>query len=529
MYDVIIKNSLIYEGTLKEPYCADIAIKGSKIVKIQAHIEEDAKESIDASGLALCPGFIDSHSHTDTTVCFYPSNYEKLEQGITSEVVGLCGETLFPVSSTDYDRKNKQMSVSIEKTESFDQSIFTSSKIWMDHLKTLELGTNMFSLIGHGTIRATVMGFEPRHATDAELDEMKTLLVEAFEAGVRGLSTGIAYAPGVFANNDEIKELCKVVAQYKGVYATHMRNQGTDLIKSIEDTISIAKETKCTAIISHLKSIGKPNWGKLKEAVALIERARKDGVDIYCDTYPYLASSTTLQITLPPSVLKGGGSEICKSLADDRMREYVKNQILNPTEKWENAIGCNGFESIFVIEAPETPDAQGRNVAEYAAFLGQDVFITYFDLIIKNNAHVKTINFLMCEEDMLTALTYKNCMIGSDGSTIKNIGQIIHPRNVGTFTKFLGEFVHEKKIMSWTEGIYKCTGLPARVYRLKEKGLIQEGYDADIVIFNAETLKAKSDFKNCFAKNEGIAYVFSSGIKTVVDNIFTGKTGGKLL
>ena len=529
MYDIIIKNGSIHDGSLNEAYTADLAIKDGKIVKIAPNIEESTKETLDASKRIVSPGFIDSHSHTDLSATFYPSNYQKLEQGVTSEAVGMCGETLFPVNGNDYENTNKNMSLVLPKSDKFDPEYFTSTKRWIKHLEKLELGTNMVNFVGHGSIRANIMGFAARTSTEKELHAMQELLIEALESGVKGLSSGLAYAPGVFSDKAELTALCHTVAKYKGVHSIHMRNQGADLLKSVQESIDIAKETGCTTVISHLKSIGKPNWGKVQDVVNLINQARSEGIDIYCDAYPYLAGSTTIKITLPPSLLEGGEDAICQRLASPEGREYVTNQIKNPTEHWENAIGNNGFNSIVVIEAPATPAAEGKGIEDYAKEIGKDPFTAYFDLIVENHAKVKTLNFVMSEADLMSALSCDYCMIGSDGYTNPKCANLVHPRSVGTFPKFFGEYVRDKKMMSWVKAINKCTNLPAQAYGLKNKGTLKEGYDADIVIFNPETINATSDFIKCYDGNIGIDYVICGGVISVKDNAYTGQTGGGLI
>lgn len=529
MYDIILKNGQIYDGALHAAYTSDVAIKNGKIVAIASCIDTPATEILDATNRIVCPGFVDSHSHTDMSAVFDPSNFQKLEQGITSEAVGQCGITLFPVNAENYENTNKILGCTIAKPDNFDPTYFTSTSRWLAYLETLKLGTNLIPFVGHGAIRANVMGFAARVCNDDELEAMQNLLIEAMESGARGLSSGLAYAPGVFADKSELTTLCRIVAKYNGVYTSHMKNQGIDLINSVQNTIDISRETGCMAVISHLKSIGKPNWGKVRIVVDMVKKAQAEGVTIYYDAYPYLAGSTTIQVTLPPSVLEGGESKICQRLSTQEGRDYVKNQIENPTEHWENAIGNNGFNSIVIIEAAHTPEAEGKSIEEYARDIGKDSFTTYYDLIVANNCKMNTLNFVMSEEDMLSALSYENAMIGTDGSTSPRSDKRMHPRNVGTFPKFLGEFVRDKKIMSWVKAIHKCTGLPAKVYGLKNKGCIKEGFDADIVVFNPETIKATSDFMNCYGANIGLDYVICGGVISVRDNAYTGLTGGGVL
>lgn len=341
MYDIVINNATIVDGTGNKRYVANLAIHEEKIAKIGTD-DYRGKRVIDATGKILAPGFIDSHGHNDLTISCDHTNSYKLKQGITTEIAGCCGESAFPycasvpipeaaVAYTYMDSNMRKHGYRLEDN--------TSAKYWMDYCEEIGMGTNMMMMIGQGMVRASVMGFENRPATNNELEKMKSMVRDAMENGAYGMSTGIAYAPGVFTPEEEITELCKVVAEYNGIYSTHMRNQGTHLIESVEETIRVVKKTGVRTVISHLKSIGKPNWGKLKIVVKMIAEAQANRLPIVCDVYPYLAGSTTLKITLPPSILEGGGKAIVEKLMQKDWQDYVREQIKNPTEKWENAVG----------------------------------------------------------------------------------------------------------------------------------------------------------------------------------------------
>ena len=529
MYDILIKNAAIVDGSGKPAYTGNLLVSDGKIAGV-GDVTGEAKTVIDAAGKVLTPGFIDSHGHNDITILFDPTNRYKLEQGVTTEVSGCCGESLFPVATENYEERSATKSIlDFNKYHcDFDPRKYTSGKIWFDYADSLPLGTNMIMLVGHGAIRAAVMGFENRPATPVELEQMKALLREAMEAGAAGMSTGIAYAPGVFTPEEEIQELCQVVAEYGGIYSTHMRNQGARLLDSVEETLRVTRKTGVKTVISHLKSIGKPNWGQIKQVRERIDLAiKEEHLPITWDAYPYVAGSTTLKITLPPSVLGGGDSELVQKMRQTYWRAYVKEQIQNPTEQWENAIGNNGFDSIFVISAPATPDAEGKTLQEYADCLKSDPFEAYFDLIEKNmeTGDVKTINFVMCEEDLMDAIKCPYSMIGSDGCVISTDEQV-HPRGIGTFPRYLGRYVRDQRILSMEDGIRKLTGLAAEFYDLKNKGYLYQDYDADLVLLDYDKVLDHADFGNCFQKNEGIEMVILGGKVVVENGTFNGTCNG---
>ena len=532
MYDILIQNALIVDGSGGKAYPGNLLVAGGKIAGV-GQVSGEAKITLSAEGKVLAPGFIDSHGHNDITILFDSSNRFKLEQGVTTEIAGCCGETLFPVAKERYEEFSATKSI-LDFSQypcDFEPRSCTSAKVWFDYVGQLPLGTNMRMLVGHGAIRAAVMGFQNRPATSEELARMEALLREAMEAGAAGMSTGMAYAPGVFAPEEEIQALCRVVAEYGGIYATHMRNQGARLLESVEETLRVTRATGVKTVISHLKSIGRPNWGQLRQVRARMDCAvYEEHLPATWDAYPYTAGSTTLKITLPPSVLGGGDRMLVQRVRQREWRDYIKKQILCPTEQWENAIGNNGFHSIFVISAPLTPEAEGKTLQEYADQLGADPFETYFELIEKNMevGDVKTINFVMCEEDLVEAIRCPYSMIGSDGVVISTSEQI-HPRGVGTFPRYLGRYVRDQRLLTMEEGIRKLTGLAAEFYGLKGKGYLRPGYDADLVLLDYEAVLDRADFKNCFQENQGIETVVLGGKIVVEKGKFNGACNGGVI
>lgn len=525
MYDVLFKNVRIVDGSGKSSTVGDVAVENGRIAKVGNVAEEEARKVIQGERKVLAPGFIDVHSHSDIflgrgTDCRY-----KLLQGVTTEIAGQCGLTVAPVSADHYEERNGigVMVVGIDGRRQY-----TSCKKWHRALETMELGTNLSLFVGQGTIRETVMGYSDRPAGREELEEMKALVREAMEAGCQGLSSGLAYPPGNFTVKEEIAELCRVVAEYGGIYATHMKNQADHMLDCVADTIQVARETGCRTVISHIKSIGKRNWGNVSKAMEMIEEARKEGLDVWCDVYPYVAGSTTLTVTLPPSILEGGSDKIVERLGKKEVQEYIEHQFQYPSEKWENAVGLSGLESFLVISAPDTPEAEGKRITEYAQSLGIRPFEAYIKLLRENQANVGTVNFVMSEDDFISAVKNEICMVGSDGN-YRTGDRVTHPRSVGTFPRYLGRYARDRGLTSLELAVRKITGYPADQYGLNYKGYIREGYDADLVLFDWDKIMDTADFSNCFGPNEGIEYVIVNGKFAVEQGAYNGTRGGKLI
>ena len=500
MYDLIIKNGTILDGTGGEPFCADVAVKDGKIVCVAPDLT-DAAQIIDATGLTVTPGFIDSHSHSDSAIMNNPDQKEKIEQGITFSLSGQCGGSAAPTRRGD---------------------TVTTFGAFMEKAEQIPQGSNLANFVGHGSLRRTVMGTELRDPTAEEMAKMKELLRDALENGAMGLSFGLIYTPGCYAKTEELKELARVAGEYKALVVAHIRNEGDTLIEAVDEFMSVIKESGCRGIFSHHKAAYRTNWGKVKTTLHMLDEANASGMDVYCDVYPYIASHTSLSARfIPKELLAGGASALAKILSDPIRRDELKKYNI------EKAQFGDTLDWVMIASCKNHPEYEGLRVPEIAAMRGCDVYDAVFDMIRDSGNVCQACYFSMCEEDVETVLAYPRAMICTD-SGVAGGRSVFHPRLKASFPRVLGRYVREKQIASLPEMIRKMTSMPAHVYNLTSKGLIREGYDADICIFDADKIIDRSDFTDCVQKNEGLNYVLLSGEIVVEDAVHNGKRLGKV-
>lgn len=494
MYDLIIKNGSIIDGTGSPSYQADIAIQDGKIVRISKGIES-GKNVIDARGLTVTPGFIDSHSHSDRSILTFPDQIEKIEQGITTSIAGQCGSSPAP-------RKR-------------DTQIYTMSN-FLNDARNVPQGSNIAVFAGHSTIRSAVMGMENRVPTEEELDQMKSLLREAMEHGALGVSFGLIYPPSCYAQTPELIALAKVVAQYHGLVAAHVRQEGDFLIKSTAEFIKILKEAGVRGIHSHFKSMGKENWGKVQHALRMLDQANEEGTEIYCDVYPYSASCTSLGVRFVPKEYHSLG--LNKVLTDSSTRQQIKEWNLN---YWGEDLSW-----VMVTQCSAYPQYERMMVPDIAKLHGKDGYETIFDMVMSGTC--QGCFFMMCEEDIENVLAYPRAMICTDAG-VAGTNTSYHPRLRGSFPRVLGRYVRERNVTTLPEMIRKMTAMPATVYGLHSKGLLKEGFDADLCIFDANKIMDHAGFTDCHKRAEGLNYVILSGQVVVTDAVYNGIKAGKLI
>lgn len=527
-FDLVIRHAKVLDGTGNPWYRADIGLKDGKIAHIGRIDPACDTEVIDARGLMVSPGFIDIHGHADGQVFESPAAVNIVEQGITTEVNGMCGVSPAPVSKQYISQLARYAGFLGEQAELLQKwGRFTTFGNFLQDLEQLPLGTNMAFYVGHGTIRIAVMGFENRPASEAELAKMKDLVREAMQSGALGLTSGLIYPPGVYTPREELVELCRVVAEYGGSYTSHIRNESYAVTDAVSEAIQIGRESGVPVIISHHKIAGKQNWGMSVETLRLIDAANAEGLSVGLDQYPYHAGGTGLKASIPPKYHEGGTAKLLERLADAALREQIKRDILTPSTTWENLAQSCGLDGILVF-AEDVQGAFGVTVAEYAEQRAMDPIDALLHLVLASQGNAGALYFMMGDEDIERIMRHPYTMIGTDGGIIDpELGS--HPRAVGTFPRVLGRYVREQGVLRLEDAIRKMTSLPAQKAGLRHKGLLCEGYDADLVIFDPQLIADQATYQARTLKNRGLNYVLVNGRIAVKDNVYTGQTAGRVI
>jgi N-acyl-D-amino-acid deacylase len=528
--DLLIANASVVDGTGNPCYAAHIGIVDGKIACISRDISQsNTVRTIDAEGMTVCPGFIDTHSHDDAYLLVNPQGDDKVRQGVTTDVIGNCGFSLAPIS--DEHRDDLRGTLAIMGGGHLPEEIWKLSSFneFLTILENTELGINVVPLVGHGTIRIAVVGYENRAPTESELAQMKQLTAEAMQAGAFGLSSGLIYVPANYADTDEIIELARVAGQFNGIYTTHMRNEGDHQMAAIDETFRIATEAGIAAHISHHKVFGRNNWGQSKETLKSLAAARAKGLAVTCDQYPYPAGSTILAAALPPHIQAQGPQVFAEKLKDPAVRQAVIDEIENGSDTpWENFIKGAGFENIVISVAPRHGQYIGKSIAQIAEMKTKNPYDVFFDLLIEERLEVIMLAFMMDEADIIRIMQDPLTMIGTDG--IPGYGaDKVHPRMIGTFPRVLGRYVREQGVIRLEEAVRKMTSFPAQTFGLYRKGILREGLDADIVIFDPQAIIDRSTFENPLQPPAGISSVIVNGEVAVEHGQVMGATSGKVL
>jgi N-acyl-D-amino-acid deacylase len=522
--DLVIKNGKVVDGSGNAWFEADIGIRSGKIVQIGTNLDSDHTNTvIDATGLMVSPGFIDIHGHDDYMPFFDPFNKPKLLQGVTTVVSGNCGSSPFPVKSATASILKKYVSIPVDGFE-VDWCTFEQ---FAQKLSSIELGTNLAYWVGHGSIRIAVMGMENREPTMAELELMKDLLAQCLIDGAYGLSTGLIYPPGVFSTIREIVELGKVLAKYGGIYVTHMRDESDRILEAMDEALRVGKEAGIPVHISHHKVSGVRNWGRSEETLRKIEQAREDGLDITADAYPYTAGNASLVTLLPPWVHSGGEEKIIERVKSKEQRAEIR-RFIEGRNDWENWIRqIQGWDSILISYA-KNKELQGKTLLDIAEGLSKDPFDTLFDIVAEEGVQTSMIIFSMDEHDVDNIICHPYVSIGTDGSPDTG-ANLPHPREYATFPRVLRKYARERRLITVEEAVRKMTSLPAQRCGFTSKGLLREGFDADITIFNSKTIADEATYQNPQRGVKGIEYVIIDGTLAVAQGKLTGAKAGKLL
>ena len=500
MYDLIIKGAAVLDGTGADAYFADVAVKDGKIAEIGKDLS-GAEQVIDARGLTLSPGWIDSHSHSDSKFYSFPEMKEKVEQGITFSIAGQCGTSEAPRVK--------------------DGRIITMSE-YLRNTSEIPQGSSAATLVGFNTVRRAVMGAENREPTPEELEKMKDLVRDAIRGGAIGMSTGVYYVPACYAKTDELIAIAKVVAEEGGILASHIRNESNALIEAVAEFLEIAKAAGCRAVVSHHKACERENWGKVRTTVDMINKANEEGADVYFDVYPYLATSTSLMARFCPVQFHPPGTTSALEL-------LYKPEIVKQIKEWGDAKWHNDISWTFVDTCQGHPEYEGKTVSEIAKMMGRedDELEVALEIIRMTNGRAHGCFFTIGEEDMRYVMSHPRAMICTD-SSVAGAANVFHPRMRGSFPRALGKYARDEAVVSMPEMIRKMTSLPAYVWGIRNKGKIEVGMDADLCIFDAEKIIDKADFVNCKAENEGLNYVIVGGKIALENNRANGVRAGEI-
>ncbi len=496
--DLLIKNGKIIDGTGNSWYYGDVAISNGRIIQAGTALKFNAARTIDATGLIVAPGFIDVHTHIEDDEVKDPTAANFIYDGVTTVITGNCGSS--NVNIGKYLR-------------------------WIDSLK---LSVNVASLIGHNDVRKAVMGRANRDATPAELEKMEQLVDKAMKDGAVGLSTGLIYIPGTYTKTPEIVSLARVTARYHGVYASHMRDEGDSVTAAIEEALTIGREANIPVQISHFKLSGQQNWGRSRETVAMVEAARRQGIEVTIDQYPYTASSTSISTLIPDEILADGQDSIRARLQRPEVREYVIKSMLARLKKRK----LKHFNYAVVAYHAADTSYNGKSIEEINLLKGRkhkarEEAITVLDIMIAGGA--SAVFHGMGEDDVKRIMQYPFNMFASDASIrVLNAG-MPHPRGYGTNARVLGKYVREEKVISLEEAIRRMTSLPAQKFQLHERGLLQPGFAADIVVFDEKQVNDVSTFSQPHAYSTGFHFVIVNGQVTVDQEKHTGARSGKAL
>ena len=513
MFDLLIRGARVVDGTANPPFSGDIGIQGDTIValgdlgapvtdQVQA---AEARMVIEASGLMAAPGFIDMHTHSDWTLPGNRRAESKIRQGVTTEVIGMCGSSPAPLPA-DPERRERWIAQAganrpwlTWEWESFGQ--------YLDHLRK-GIALNVVPFVGHGALRVAAMGWEDRRPTEEEVATMEGLVAQAMEEGAWGYSTGLIYPPSCYARTEELIALARIVAQHGGFYFSHIRGEGATHLEAIREVIEIVEGAGVPAQIAHFKVAGRPYWGQLQEAIRLVEEARDRGLDITADRYPYTASSTGLTALLPHWAHEGGRDALLARLADDTTRGRIREEVIARRREME-------WGEVMISHCPAQSAWEGLTLDQLAQQRGAEPVDVVLDLLQEAEAQVSMIQFSMSEENLRQVLRQPWVMLGSDGSSLAPYGEMSkgkrHPRSYGTFARVLGRYVRQEGLLSWEEAVWKMAALPAQKLGLSDRGLLEVGRKADIVLFDPDCVADQATFTQPYQYPTGIEYVLVNG------------------
>jgi N-acyl-D-amino-acid deacylase len=526
---VIIRGGMVYDGTGAPGVRADVAIRGDRIAVVGDLSKWAAPNTIDASNLAVAPGFINMLSWSTDSLLVDGRSQGELREGVTTQIMGE-GSSMGPLTADMKKRAIEQMGdLKYEIT-------WTTLSEYLRELERRGVSQNVASFIGATTIREHVIGLEDKKPTAAQLDEMRALVKQEMEAGALGIGSSLIYAPAFYASTDELIELCKVAGRYRGKYISHMRSEGNRLIEAVDELIRISRAAHIPAEIYHLKAAGTANWPKMDQVIAKVEAARREGMKITADMYTYTAGATGLDASMPPWVLDGGYDAAYKRLSDPETRKKIAEAVRTPSNDWENLyLAAGSADRVLLVEfkSDTLKPLTGKTLAEAARLRGEDPVDTIMNLVLEDHSRVGTVYFMMSEDNVRKQIALPWVSFGSDAASMAPeppfTKSSAHPRAYGNFARVLGKYVRDEKALTLEDAIRKLSGLPATNLELDHRGFLKPGMFADVVVFDPATIADRATFENPHQYAVGVRHVVVNGKQVLKDGDHTGAKPGRAL
>ncbi|MBN8651674.1 MAG: D-aminoacylase [Cytophagales bacterium] len=531
-FDVIIRGGTVYDGSGKPGVITDVGINADTIAVIGDLSKAEGKTEVDATGLAVAPGFINMLSWATESLIIDGTSQADIRQGVTLEVFGE-GWSMGPLN----EKMKADLLADMQRNPDWKYDLdWTTLNEYLQSLERRGVAPNVASFVGATSVRIHELGYANRLPNAEELERMKALVKQAMEGGALGVGSSLIYAPANYSSTEELIELCKVAGEYGGMYITHMRSEGNNIFDAVNETIRIAREAKLPAEIYHLKMAGESNWGKLDSVLTMIEEANKAGIKITTDMYTYTAGATGLDASMPPWVQEGGIKEWIKRLQDPKIRKRALDEMRKPSDKWENLLLMAGSpERVLLLGFANDSLKQftGKTLAEVAKIYGKSAEETAMDLVIADSTRVGTAYFMMSEENVKRQIALPFMSFGSDAESPATEGVFLksstHPRAYGNFARLLGKYVRDEKVIPMEEAIRRLTALPAANLKIKKRGSLTPGYYADVAIFDATKIQDHATFEKPHQYSTGMVHVLVNGTVVLKDGEHTGAKPGRVV
>jgi len=525
MFDILIQNGQVVDGSGAPRYRADVAVEGDRIVEVGRLESAVAETVIDASGCAVTPGFVDMHSHTDFTLPLLPTADSLVHQGITTAVINQCGASPVPLLA---ETREQVLALWESEDRPLPWDEWSTFGSYLDYLTRIGTSINVVPMVGQGTVRSAVMAFAADPANDEQVARMQAEVIKAMEEGAIGVSTGLIYPPGSYARTEELVAVTRPAGERDGFYFTHIRGEGDTLLEAVAEAIHIGRETGAAVQISHFKAAGRDNWEKSAPALELIDQARAEGLDVTADMYPYLAGSSGLVALLPEWAQEGGKETILDRLSDAETRRRMTADMQST-----GFFRVAEWDKVLISDSPENRSYQGRYIADLAAEAGKSPYAWIFDALLETELDVSMILFMMSEDNRKLEVRHPAMMFGTDGSALSTEGLLSkgvpHPRSYGTYPRVLGHYVRELGVISLEEAVWKMSGFPAQKLRWTDRGLVKRGYKADLVVLDPDTVADRATYEAPHQYPVGIPHVVVNGKLVIHDEGHTQARPGSVL